>query len=75
MTTSVLLTAFRLSVLLLFIALNAARITAAEADLILSNGKVITVDDRFSIKQAIATQAPVVLILSPLLTGGKVFSK
>jgi sulfopyruvate decarboxylase alpha subunit len=28
-----------------------------------------------SIKQAVATQAPVVLILSPLLTGGKVFSK
>jgi sulfopyruvate decarboxylase alpha subunit len=28
-----------------------------------------------SIKQAIATQAPVALILSPLLTGGKVFSK
>jgi sulfopyruvate decarboxylase alpha subunit len=27
-----------------------------------------------SIKQAIATQAPVALILSPLLTGGKVFS-
>jgi sulfopyruvate decarboxylase alpha subunit len=28
-----------------------------------------------SIKQAIATQAPVALILSPLLTGGKVFDK
>ena len=28
-----------------------------------------------SIKQAVATQAPVVFILSPLLTGGKVFSK
>jgi sulfopyruvate decarboxylase alpha subunit len=28
-----------------------------------------------SIKQAVATQAPVVLILSPLLTGGKVFAK
>jgi sulfopyruvate decarboxylase alpha subunit len=28
-----------------------------------------------SIKQAIATQAPVALILSPLLTGGKVFTK
>jgi sulfopyruvate decarboxylase alpha subunit len=28
-----------------------------------------------SIKQAIATQAPVALILSPLLTGGKVFAK
>jgi sulfopyruvate decarboxylase alpha subunit len=28
-----------------------------------------------SIKQAIATQAPVALILSPLLTGGKVFGK
>ena len=28
-----------------------------------------------SIKQAIATQAPVALILSPLLTGGKVFEK
>jgi len=28
-----------------------------------------------SIKQAIATQAPVVFILSPLLTGGKTFSK
>jgi len=27
-----------------------------------------------SIKQAIATQAPVALILSPLLTGGKVFT-
>jgi sulfopyruvate decarboxylase TPP-binding subunit len=27
-----------------------------------------------SIKQAVATQAPVTLILSPLLTGGKVFS-
>ena len=26
-----------------------------------------------SIKQAVATQAPVALILSPLLTGGKVF--
>ena len=26
-----------------------------------------------SIKQAVATQAPVVFILSPLLTGGKVF--
>jgi sulfopyruvate decarboxylase TPP-binding subunit len=28
-----------------------------------------------SIKQAVATQSPVVFILSPLLTGGKVFSK
>ena len=28
-----------------------------------------------SIKQAVATQAPVTLILSPLLTGGKVFEK
>ena len=28
-----------------------------------------------SIKQAVATQAPVALILSPLLTGGKVFKK
>jgi len=28
-----------------------------------------------SIKQAIATQAPVALILSPLLTRGKVFDK
>src|SRR6195952_1493386 len=28
-----------------------------------------------SIKQALTTQAPVALILSPLLTGGKVFSK
>ena len=28
-----------------------------------------------SIKQAIVTQAPVALILSPLLTGGKVFDK
>jgi sulfopyruvate decarboxylase alpha subunit len=28
-----------------------------------------------SIKQAVATQAPVALILSPLLTGGKVFEK
>src|ERR1700710_2266584 len=28
-----------------------------------------------SIKQAIATQAPVAMILSPLLTGGKVFEK
>jgi sulfopyruvate decarboxylase alpha subunit len=28
-----------------------------------------------SIKQAISTQAPVALILSPLLTGGKVFEK
>src|SRR5207253_9402538 len=28
-----------------------------------------------SIKQAITTQAPVALILSPLLTGGKVFDK
>jgi sulfopyruvate decarboxylase alpha subunit len=28
-----------------------------------------------SIKQAVATQAPVALILSPLLTGGKVFAK
>jgi sulfopyruvate decarboxylase alpha subunit len=28
-----------------------------------------------SIKQAVATQAPVVFILSPLLTGGKVFAK
>jgi sulfopyruvate decarboxylase alpha subunit len=28
-----------------------------------------------SIKQAIATQAPVAIILSPLLTGGKVFEK
>jgi sulfopyruvate decarboxylase alpha subunit len=28
-----------------------------------------------SIKQALATQAPVTLILSPLLTGGKVFAK
>ena len=28
-----------------------------------------------SVKQAIATQAPVALILSPLLTGGKVFDK
>ena len=28
-----------------------------------------------SIKQAVATQAPVALILSPLLTGGKVFGK
>jgi sulfopyruvate decarboxylase TPP-binding subunit len=27
-----------------------------------------------SIRQAIATQAPVALILSPLLTGGKVFA-
>jgi len=27
-----------------------------------------------SIKQAVATQAPVVFILSPLLTGGKVFN-
>ncbi len=27
-----------------------------------------------SIKQAVATQAPVTLILSPLLTGGKVFA-
>jgi hypothetical protein len=28
-----------------------------------------------SIKQAYATQAPVTFILSPLLTGGKVFAK
>jgi hypothetical protein len=28
-----------------------------------------------SIKQAVATQAPAALILSPLLTGGKVFQK
>jgi sulfopyruvate decarboxylase TPP-binding subunit len=28
-----------------------------------------------SIKQAVATQSPIVFILSPLLTGGKVFSK
>jgi hypothetical protein len=28
-----------------------------------------------SIKQAVATQAPVCLILSPLLTGGKVFKQ
>jgi hypothetical protein len=28
-----------------------------------------------SIRQAITTQAPVALILSPLLTGGKVFEK
>ena len=28
-----------------------------------------------SIKQAVTTQAPVALILSPLLTGGKVFDK
>ena len=28
-----------------------------------------------SIKQAFTTQAPVALILSPLLTGGKVFDK
>ena len=28
-----------------------------------------------SIKQAVATQAPVALILSPLLTGGKIFAK
>jgi sulfopyruvate decarboxylase alpha subunit len=28
-----------------------------------------------SIKQAVATQAPVALILSPLLTGGKIFDK
>ncbi len=28
-----------------------------------------------SIKQAVSTQAPVALILSPLLTGGKVFAK
>ena len=28
-----------------------------------------------SIKQAIATQSPACLILSPLLTGGKVFDK
>ena len=28
-----------------------------------------------SIKQAVATQAPVTFILSPLLTGGKVFEK
>jgi sulfopyruvate decarboxylase alpha subunit len=28
-----------------------------------------------SVKQAVATQAPVALILSPLLTGGKVFDK
>jgi len=27
-----------------------------------------------SIKQAVATQAPVAFILSPLLTGGKVFA-
>jgi hypothetical protein len=28
-----------------------------------------------SIRQAVATQAPVAFILSPLLTGGKVFQK
>jgi hypothetical protein len=28
-----------------------------------------------SIKQAVATQAPVAFILSPLLTGGKVFEQ
>jgi hypothetical protein len=28
-----------------------------------------------SIRQALTTQAPVALILSPLLTGGKVFEK
>ena len=28
-----------------------------------------------SIKQAVATQAPVAFILSPLLTGGKTFEK
>ena len=28
-----------------------------------------------AIKQAVATQAPVTFILSPLLTGGKVFEK
>ena len=37
----------------------------------------VTTSSRFivdrSIKQAIATQAPVAFILSPLLTGGKVF--
>ena len=33
-----------------------------------------TTSDR-SIKQAVTTQAPVALILNPLLTGGKVFDK
>src|ERR1044071_9474774 len=34
----------------------AVRLAAAEADLILHNGKVVTVDNRFSIQQAMAIQ-------------------
>ena len=42
----------------------------------MSNGKIAIGGhiDR-SIKQALTTQAPVALILSPLLTGGKTFDK
>ena len=45
---------------------------AVEHHTITRQNKVAFIVDR-SIKQAVATQAPVTLILSPLLTGGKVF--
>jgi sulfopyruvate decarboxylase alpha subunit len=46
---------------------------AVEHHTITRQDEVAFIVDR-SIKQAVATQAPVTLILSPLLTGGKVFT-
>src|ERR1035437_9642278 len=45
---------------------------AVETHTITRHDELAFIIDR-SIKQAVATQAPVVFILSPLLTGGKVF--
>jgi len=47
---------------------------AVENHTITRHDELAFIIDR-SIKQAVATQAPVVFILSPLLTGGKVFEK
>ncbi len=42
--------------LLPFVLLSAALLTAADADLIFHNGKIVTVDGKFSIRQAVAVK-------------------
>ena len=40
-------------------------LTAANADLILHNGKIVTVDSRFTIQQAVAMRSGVITVVGP----------
>ena len=44
---------------------SAALLPAANADLILHNGKITTVDDRFTIQQAVAIRSGVITAVGP----------